>query len=86
MYHNKRKVGTMPEVRQGSWMNPLNKVIWRKAFKKRQKEVQLNDGRMFRCNYSLRPGLVWIEPIGGEKVPCGWINLKRAEENEWLDS
>jgi hypothetical protein len=68
-----------------NWMNPLNRIVWFKAFKAKQQEVQISDGRQFRVDYSRQPGKIWIEPIGSSLVPCGWFDAKRVSDKTWLE-
>lgn len=76
------------------WMSPLNKVIWMKAFRKREKEVTLRDGRRFEINYDVRPlvfpttgetfPLVHVQPSDGKFAPCGYLRLDEVTDPSWV--
>jgi hypothetical protein len=70
-----------------NWMNPLNKLIWIKAFKDKQELVKLPGGMQFKCDYRLKPGLVWVKPSDGRTlVPCGWFDLNIVTKESWIES
>jgi hypothetical protein len=69
-----------------SWMSPLNKIIFHKAFVARQKEVQIGDGRQFNIDYSKRPGFAWVSPIGADYIPAGWFDMSRVTKKDWCAS
>jgi len=83
----------MSEKRE-DWMSPLNRVIWLKAFRARQTEVTIRDGRKFKLNYDVRPlelpasgetrKLVHITPADGQFVPSGYFNLKEVTDPSWV--
>ena len=76
------------------WMSPLNKVIWMRAFRKKQTEVTLRDGRKFEINYNVRPlvfastgekfDLVHVQPADGTFAPCGYFRLKEVTDPRWV--
>lgn len=71
----------------GTWMNPLNKLIWIKAFKAKQTLVKLPGGAEFKCDYKLKPGLVWVSPANGKDLtPCGWFDLEVVTKKSWIES
>lgn len=76
------RVNSEPVVQ--AWMNPLNKLIWRKAFKARATSVTINDGRKFTLDYTKRKGFVLVKPADGALVPMGWFDLKRVASLEWI--
>jgi hypothetical protein len=77
----------------GVWMDPLNKIVWHRAIKRRQKSVILEDGRIFHLDYNHKlgkpdehasKGYVLITPEKGF-VPRGWLNVETVEDkNKWL--
>lgn len=68
------------------WMSPLNKIIWLNAFRKRNTRVRLRDGRVFSVDYDQIPGKAWVDgqPHSGEVCPCGWFDLKRVTDDQFL--
>ena len=74
-----------------SWMSPLNKIIWMKAFKTRQTHVTIRDGRKFVIDYD-RPKLkarnwCFVNPdpeYTGEFVPCGEFDLDKVTDPLWV--
>lgn len=72
-----------------NWMSPLNKLIWIKAFRKKQTSVTLRDGRRFELDFERTPGKVLIYPAvtatGHDTiVPRGWFDLDRVTDDQWL--
>jgi hypothetical protein len=74
----------IPSDSKDSWMSPLNKLIFFKAFRAKHTEVQISGGRQFKIDYDKRPGFAWISPIGKEIVPAGWFDLNVVTRKEWL--
>ena len=72
-----------PVIRE-DWMSPLNKIIWLKAFRAKQTEVTIRDGRRFRLDYDRIPGKVWVSFDGAAFHPCGWFDLKKVTNQLWL--
>ena len=68
------------------WMSPLNKIIWLNAFRTKKTSVMLRDGRRFTINYDQIPGKAWVDgqPHSGEVCPCGWFDLKRVTDDQFL--
>lgn len=76
------------------WMSPLNKVIWMRAFRKKETEVTLRDGRKFEINYDVRPlvypttgetfELVHVQPSDGKFAPSGYFRLKVVTDPDWV--
>ena len=66
------------------WMSPLNKIIWLNAFRSKKKEVMLRDGRRFTIDYDQIPGKAWVNGTNGEPAPCGWFDLKRVTDDQFL--
>jgi len=73
-------------------MDPLNRLIFKKALKERAERVTIRDGREFALEYRTirdrlenKPELsVWIHPASDSKVrhpswcsPCGWFNVRK---------
>jgi hypothetical protein len=82
------QIKSTPPVDYGvyrTWMNPLNKLKWRKVIIKRMTTCTLDDGRKFTLDYDKQPGLVLIKPTTGF-FPMGWINIKKVEreDGEWI--
>jgi hypothetical protein len=71
----------------GKWMNPLNKLIWIEAFRKKRTLVTLPGGMVFKCDYKKKPGLVWVCPANTKiPVPCGWFDLDVVTKESWIES
>jgi hypothetical protein len=77
----------MPNVE--SWLSPTNKAIWMKAFKNREKEVTIRDGRVFFISYETRS--IFGEDKEVAKVwpkvgfaPIGFFRLEKAIDKLWL--
>lgn len=68
-----------------TWMNPLNKIKWRKVMMERRTTHTLDDGRSFILDYKRRPGYVLIKPVKGF-APMGWFSLERIErqDGDWI--
>lgn len=67
------------------WMNPLNKIRWHRAVKRRANTVTLEDGRKFTLDYYKRKGSVWVAPTNGDFVPCGWLSIELVEDKaKWF--
>ena len=72
------------------WVDPLNMLLWKKAFSQRAKRVTLRDGREFTIEYSTRVNKIegkkydvaYAKPASDSKikhgslfVPCGWFSV-----------
>ena len=78
-----------PKTGLTNWMDPLNKIIWRKAIKDKQTRVKIRDGREFVLKYEMvydkieqkKVEKVWISPAPGktqyEFAPCGWFTVQK---------
>ena len=77
--------GTAISSGQNRWMNPLNKIKWRKAILAKKTRFTLDDGREFTLDYKRVPGKVLIKPVKG-LVPMGWFDLERIERGDggWI--
>jgi len=71
---------------KSDWMDPLNKLIWRKAIKDKQTRVRTRDGREFVLDYRMlydrieqkKIEKVWIHPAGANSfAPCGWFDVQK---------
>jgi hypothetical protein len=67
-------------------MGPLNKIVWIKAFRRKQTLVTLPGNMTFNCDYEERPGFVWVSPASNELTPCGWFDLDIVTKQSWIES
>jgi hypothetical protein len=75
-----------------NWLSPMNRIVLVRAFKAKTGKVTLVDGRVFRIKYSTTRSkalneeyeVAYIEPIDGSFVPCGYFNLDKVMEDEWI--
>lgn len=88
---------TPTQVSKSNWLDPLNKIIWQKAFRERATEMTLRDGRVFTIRYKTmcpfgdsearRKGVVvdyaWVQPKGTLGPPCGWFQVKDVLNPDW---
>lgn len=76
---------TTPEPTR--WLNPLNKIKWRKAIIARQTTFMLDDNRAFTLDYKRVKGKVLIRPVKGFTPMC-WLDVKRVEQQDgdWIVS
>jgi hypothetical protein len=78
-------------------MSPLNRIIWMQAFRKKQTEVTIRDGRVFDVDYEKGKGLGFdghdlalVTPSQTKKqreqqfVPCGWFDMTRCTDDLWV--
>lgn len=67
------------------WLNPMNKLIWIKAFRAKQTTVAIRDGRKFTVRYFDRKGVptIHVKPVDGF-VPMGYFEYKKVTHNSWL--
>jgi len=67
------------------WLNPMNKILWIKAFRSKSPTVTLRDGRKFTIKYARRNNIdiVEVRPVDG-LVPMGFFELKKVTDNSWL--
>lgn len=74
-----------------TWLSPMNKVIWLRAFRERATRVTLRDGRKFKVRYSQEKfpasdppeEYAWVAPLYGY-VPCGWFQMSKCTDTTWL--
>ncbi len=83
-----------PNVEQ-AYLNPISKVVWQEAFRKRAKVVQIGN-RTFQLTYDDQAGVVRFKPARNQSgvhgphskhsefVPCGAFVLREALTEEWL--
>jgi hypothetical protein len=65
-------------------MSPLNKILWYKAFRAKKTSIKLRDGRVFTIDYKQIPGKAWVNGTNGEVAPCGWFDLARVTDEQFL--
>ena len=74
------------ERSETDWMDPLNKLIWRKAIKDRETRVKIRDGHEFVLFYEKHLDKiegklvekVWISPADANQfAPCGWFSVQK---------
>lgn len=74
----------MTEIKQREdWLSPMNRIIWIKAFRAKDTEVTLRDGRKFIMDYGKKPGVVFVK-AKDERVPRGSFELEKVTHNSWL--
>lgn len=70
------------------WLDPLNRIAFQRAFKTREPQVQLRDGREFILSYIYQKNehpKVLVTPKSG-LVPMGTFNLNVVTDPLWLES
>lgn len=77
-----------------SWMSPLNRIIWHKAFKQKTSKVKIRDGREFVCKYFTKVAksgdkveMVKVDPAPGSAnsfVPCGEFRYNDVTHISWV--
>lgn len=77
-----------PAADRGSWMDPLNRLLWKKAFLDRATSITLRKGDSYSIEYSTwapmlgedpakRVEVAWVQPTNSEHLtPCGWIRIE----------
>jgi hypothetical protein len=79
-------------LNRGEWLNPLNRLIWQKAWKDKATQVVLQlvppgskkkKTTVFTCDYKLKPGSVWVAPVDNF-APCGWFVLDTVLSPLWV--
>jgi hypothetical protein len=75
----------MADSPRGSWLNPLNRMIWQQTFRAKKKRMTLRDGSTFNVFYDFKGkiGMVWVSPENGF-VPCGWFEYKKVVDPDWI--
>lgn len=74
------------------WLSPMNKLIWIRAFKNKEREVTLRDGRQFKISYSMESFFsaepaqeyAWVE-CKKEGAPRGWFRMSKVTSSEWVN-
>jgi len=89
----------MTQLVRGDWKDPLNRIIWQRAFKARATKMTLRDGRVFTIKYVTKPPMgdpmaktrgdkieyAWVQ-YDSAFVPCGWFEVKEVLSMEWMRS
>lgn len=70
-----------------NWLNPLNKLRFADAFRKKAPQVTLLSGQRFSLTYTLTT--VEVHPIPttefpNQFVPMGTFDLKQVRDGLWL--
>jgi hypothetical protein len=72
------------------WLSPMNRALLRRAFRKRQKQVKLRDGRKFKIKYEKqhiysngKAERVFVSPERGF-APCGWFRYSKITDELWI--
>ena len=77
-----------------NWKDPLNRLIWQKAFKARAKSMVLRDGKTYIIEYmkpqidpvtSLPVTKAWVKIADGV-APCGWFTVETVLDPSWVRS
>lgn len=72
-----------------SWLSPMNKAIWIKAFRNKEKSATIRDGRKFTIRYSTKTHfgqkkeMALVTPTSGF-APSGWFELARVVDQLWM--
>lgn len=67
-----------------NWMSPLNKIIWLRAFKKRQEFVTIRDGRKFICDYDVPP---FVIKTLGENINVVHVRMAPMDQQPvWVET
>jgi hypothetical protein len=76
-----------------NWTDPLNRLIWQKAFRERANSMILRDGKKYTIEYE--PGMdrdgkkitrAWVKIGDGTIAPCGWFTVETVLRPEWVRS
>jgi len=84
--------------RGSDWKDPLNRIIWHRAFKERATKMTLRDGRVFTIRYERKAPMgdpvekakgtlidyAWVQGEGSITAPCGWFEVKDVVSMLWL--
>lgn len=85
----------MPTTPRGEWLNPLNRMIWQRAFRAKETSMTLRNGQKFNIKYDYkgRTGKVWVQidrasaPQGFDSfTPCGWFDYNEVVDPNWIRS
>jgi hypothetical protein len=83
----------MANAPRGEWLNPLNRMIWQRAFKAKSPTMTLRNGQKFSISYDDhgRKGKVWVAIIPGHQkpdfdpfTPCGWFDYEEVVHPTWV--
>lgn len=68
-----------------SWMSPLNRIRWIRAFRERKRSCQIRDGRKFTIRYIKwrKRDYALVQPVRGY-VPMGIYDLERVTDKIWV--
>jgi hypothetical protein len=69
---------------QDNWMNPLNRLIWIKAFRQRKTRVTIRDGRKFKLDYDVPPFV--IKTLGEEVEVVHVYMAPMDEQPSWVET
>ena len=75
----------MSQPKQENWMSPLNKIIWYRAFKKRQRYVTIRDGRKFIVEYDNVPPFV-VKTLGQNIKVIHVRMAPMSEQPSWVET
>lgn len=85
-------------MERADWLDPINRIIWQKAFKAQAATMTLRDGRVFTIDYrrvkvtslDVRKSGVklkaWVFPKHGECAPCGWFPVDDVIDITWIQN
>jgi len=69
-----------------SYMNPLNKLIWQEAFKKKAKTVTI-EGKVYDLTYFVQDGEEKVHwKVRKNFAPQGTMRLSDALSSQWLEA
>ena len=73
-----------------NWTNPLNRLIWQKAFKARAASMVLRDGKTYIIEYEPAVDFegnkvtkAWVKIANGV-APCGWFTVEKVLSPSWV--
>jgi hypothetical protein len=75
-----------------SWLSPMNRAIWVKAFRNRDKKVKLRNGREFEIRYGIQHRFkaseeveenAFVKPVKGF-APCGYFRMSKVTDEQWI--
>ena len=74
-----------------NWTNPLNRLIWQRAFKARASSMILRDGKTYTIEYEeghvdvegKKVTKAWVK-IADNVAPCGWFTVEKVLSPSWV--
>lgn len=82
---------------RGEWLDPLNKLIWQKAFRERATTMTLRNGKKYKIRYEKRnvrslddrlngiTEMAWVQLDGWVgNGPCGWFRVNEVLNPYWI--